>query len=539
MRDLAVLVDGDERAILGVDRRVGRCDDVVLLLVGGHPVDLVGGLAVDDPAVRGLDEAVTVHVRVERERADEADVGTLGRLDRAHAAVVRVVDVADGRRHVGAAARARLVAGKAARAEGREATLVREAGKRVGLVHELRELRGAEELLDGRHDRTDVDEALRRDVVDVLGGHALTYDALHAAHADAELVGNELAHRADATVAEVVDVVGLLGGVAGVEGQQVAQRRDDVLGREHGLGVFDVEAKLLVDLVATHLGEVVALGVEVQAVEEAAGGVDRGRLAGALTLVDLDEGVLARLGDVTLERGAHDVGVTEQGDDLVVALGDAEGAEQQRGALATLAVDGDDELATLVDLELEPGTAGGDELHAMNLHAVVHLGGEVHARRADKLRHHDALGAVDDEGAALGHEREVAHEDELLLDLARLLVDEANVDQKRGLIGDVLGTALAHGVSGVTKLVLAEGDLHGAGAVLDGRGLGKRLGKALGHETLERFLLDGDEVGELHRGRDLGEANAIGLLCGGGSRLSGTHQAIPPSTWHRAAVVAI
>ena len=475
---------------------------------------------------------------IQRQRANEADVGALGRLDGAHARVVGVVDVTDGRGDVRAAAGAGLVAGEAARAKRGQATLVREARQRVVLVHELRQLRGAEELLDGGHNRADVDEALRRDVIDVLGGHALAHDALHAAHADAELIGDELADRANAAVAEVVDVVGLLGLVASVQGEQVAKRAHDVLGGENGLGGVDVDAELLVDLVAAHLGEVIALGVEVQAVEQAAGGVDRGRLAGALALVDLDEGVLARLGDVTLERGTDDVGVAEERQDLVVGLGDAEGAQEHRGALTTLAVDGDDELAALVDLELEPGTTGRDELRAVDLDAVVHLGGEVHAGRADELGDDDTLGAVDDERAAVGHEREVAHEDELLLDLARLLVHEAHVDEQRRLVGDVLGTALGDGVGGVTKLVLAEGDLHRAGTVLDGRGLGERLGKTIGHEVLERLLLDGDEVGELHRGGDLGEAHAIVLDCGGGSRLSGTHQAFPPSTWHMAAVVA-
>ena len=47
------------------------------------------------------------------------------------------------------------------------------AGQRVGLVHELGELGGAEELLDGGHDRADVDEALGRDLVDVLGARCV------------------------------------------------------------------------------------------------------------------------------------------------------------------------------------------------------------------------------------------------------------------------------------------------------------------------------------------------------------------------------
>ena len=70
---------------------------MVLFLIGGHPVDLVGGDAVLDLTVRGLNEAVLVHASVQRQGADQADVGAFGRLDGAHTRVVRVVNVADGR----------------------------------------------------------------------------------------------------------------------------------------------------------------------------------------------------------------------------------------------------------------------------------------------------------------------------------------------------------------------------------------------------------------------------------------------------------
>ena len=83
-----------ERAV-GVDRRVGLGDDVVLFLVGGHVADLVGDLAVLDHAVRRLDEAVRVDAGERAERTDEADVRAFRRLDRAHAAVVAEVHVAD------------------------------------------------------------------------------------------------------------------------------------------------------------------------------------------------------------------------------------------------------------------------------------------------------------------------------------------------------------------------------------------------------------------------------------------------------------
>ena len=431
------------------------------------------------------------------------------------------------------------MAGKAAGAQGREATLVREAGQRVGLVHELRQLGGAVELLDGRHDRTDVDQRLRRDVIGVLRGHALAHDSLHTAHANTELVLDKLAHGAHATVAKVVNVVGVLGLITGVEGQEVAESRHNVLAGDHALVGIDIKAELLVDLVAANASQVVALRVEVEAVEQRACGVDGGRLAGALTAVDLEKGVLARGRNVALDGRADNVGVAEEREDFVVGLGDAKGTQERRRALATLAVDGDHKVAALVDLELKPCAARGNELNAVDENARVHLGGKVHARRADQLGDHDALGAVDDEGAAIGHEREVAHEDELLLDLASLLVNETHIHEEGGLVGEVLGAAFGQTVGRVTKLVLAKGHLHGPGRVLNGRELREGLGDAVGHEVLERVLLDGDEVGQLHRRGDFAKALArSGDLRFSKRSLCGRHQAFPPSKGWKAAIVA-
>ncbi len=196
-------------------------------------------------------------------------------------------------------------------------------------------------------------------------------------------------------------------------------------------------------------------------------------------------------------------------------------------------------MAALIDLELEPGAAGGDELGAVREDAVVHLGGEVHARGADELRDDHALGAVDHERSALGHEREVAHEDELLLDLAGLFVDEAHIDEERGLVGDVLRAALRDGMRGITELVVAEGHLHGLGGVLDRGELGEGLSKAVAHEVLERLLLNGNQVRQLHRRGDLAEGPTAGMAHRFGERsLCGRHQAFPPSKGWKAAIVA-
>ena len=118
-----------------------------------------------------------------------------------------------GRMHV-AHFEAGALAGQTARPERREAALVGDLGERVGLVHELRELRGAEELAHRRRRRLGVDQVLRHDRVDIDRRHALLDRPLHAQQADAVLVLHQLADRAHAAVAEIVDVVDLALAVA-------------------------------------------------------------------------------------------------------------------------------------------------------------------------------------------------------------------------------------------------------------------------------------------------------------------------------------
>jgi hypothetical protein len=116
---------------------------------------------------------------------------------------------------------------------------VGEARQRVHLVHELRQLGGSEELLDGRDHRADVDQRLWGDRLDVLGGHALAHHALHAAEADAHLVLDQLAHRADAAVGEVVLVVEAVAGLLLHQVQQVADGGQHLVGAQRATAPTD------------------------------------------------------------------------------------------------------------------------------------------------------------------------------------------------------------------------------------------------------------------------------------------------------------
>ena len=152
---------------------------------------------------------------------------------------------------------------------------------------------------------------------------------------------------------------------ASVESNDVLDRRDDILEVEHALTERAFETKLLVDLVAADLREVVALVIEVEVVEHRLASIAAGRFARALLAVDVHEGLVLRLDLVLLARGTHRFEFAELLED--VALGHAERLEEGRHGLLALTVDAHTNLVALVDLEFEPCAARGDDLRAKDV----------------------------------------------------------------------------------------------------------------------------------------------------------------------------
>ena len=312
----------------------------------------------------------------------------------------------------------------------------------------------------------------------------------------------------------MVDVVRAAQAV--VQLDEVADDDGDVLTGDGALDLGQLDAhavghgaELLVELVAAHAPEVVATEVEEERLDELLGVVAGGRVAGAQLLVDLDEGLHARARGVPLERLADvaDLAVVhlgEEGQHLVVGLV-ANGAQELGGLELALAVDLHVELVAGGRLELQPGTAIGDDLGAVQAATRVGvLGGRVvDARGAHQLTDHDALGAVDDERAALGHGREVAHVDALLELLARLLDVQLDVHVERLAVGQVASAALELVVLGLAELVLVEVQVHGlAGEVRDGADLVEQVPQAVLDEPVVGGALKLDQVGD---GQDLGD----------------------------------
>ena len=286
----------------------------------------------------------------------------------------------------------------------------------------------------------------------------------------------------------------------------------------------DLGSELAVELVAADARQVVAAVLEERVAEVGAGRLDGGRLARAGPLVDLDQCFVLGRGDVALlvpltfeEVELGDEPLEEAGG---VGLVEAERAQQREDAEATLAGDagaaGDVLAGTLLDVELHPLTAvrvdrALDELVLGQVAEAVALARlEDDAGAAHELRHDDALGAVDDERALLGHRRKVAHEHGLLFDLTGVAVHEPGAHEDRRAVGHVLLLALLHRELGRRAQVLVEGvelelELERLGEVLDRADVAERLREPFFEEPLEALALDRDQVGEFERFVQVGE----------------------------------
>ena len=172
---LLTRLDGvaDEAAFV-VQRSIPLSHDQVFLFLCGIVLQRIVG-EVHTPllylAVGGGDEAEVIDLGVDTERGDQTDVWSFWRLDRTETAVVGIVYVTD--------LEAGTLTRQTARAEGREAALVRDLGQRVRLIHELRQRVRPEEGVHDRGQGLGVDQISGDEDLIVADVHTLTDGAGH------------------------------------------------------------------------------------------------------------------------------------------------------------------------------------------------------------------------------------------------------------------------------------------------------------------------------------------------------------------------
>ena len=342
-------------------------------------------------------------------------------------------------------------------------------------------------------------------VMQVTADDILRLQRVVGQHADDVPVLQPDVHAVDTAVLDGKCQLGIDGRPGGAE-QLAGQRRDDIVCR-HLPGDTSGDRHLLVELVPTHGCDVVPLRIKEIIVNQHLGGFHQRRLAGAQSLVDLLERLHMGSGMVLggkilalvlLERDLQPVVLTQQLIDLLAGLGAQCADEHGDRHLAGL-VHPDVHHAVDIRLVLQPCAAVGDDLRGKNrLTRLVDVAGVVHAGRTDDLGHNDALGAVDDKGARLGHEWELTHKDIRLLDLAGLLIRQPDVDlEGRGVV-DVPLLALLHGIVGlVAQRVGDELDKKIAGKVGNGGHLMQDLGQSLPEEPGVGAGLDLHQIRQL------------------------------------------
>ena len=160
-------------------------------------------------------------------------------------------------------------------------------GKRIVLIHKLRELAGAEKLFDGRRDRLGVDQILRHQAFTLRHGEPLFDGTLDAHQPYTELIFSHFADGPDAPVAKVINVVHYALAVADTD--QSANNIDNVFLVEGRGTDLVLSAQPSVELHSAHGREIVSLGREKQILEEVFRRLFSGRLSRSHHAVDLNE----------------------------------------------------------------------------------------------------------------------------------------------------------------------------------------------------------------------------------------------------------
>ncbi len=217
---------------------------------------------------------------------------------------------------------ARAIAAQTAWPEGRETALVRQLRERIRLIHELRELRAAEEVANHRAQRLRIDQLLRRHAVDVdvEQGHALLHETLRAGETDAALIGEQFAHGPDAAAAEVIDVVERA--FAAAQTDQILDRADEILVGHDALAEIDVDPELLVDLVTANAAEIVFFRIEKETLQERFGVRHRRRIARTQLAINVLQRLFLVVRRIFLQR-LHDGVVVRDVDHFYARYGPA------------------------------------------------------------------------------------------------------------------------------------------------------------------------------------------------------------------------
>ena len=348
----------------------------------------------------------------------------------------------------------------------------------------------------------------------VFIGDRLEIDGIVAddpvAHFARALVGYEHVYGVDARILDLERL--LFGDLLPFRDDQLARFGIEQIVRGNAPGKPVCDVQFFIEFISADLDHVVTAGIEKEVVQMLAHGLVGGDFAGAQTPVQFDQAVLLALCGILFDGC---------GDHLIVAenIGDgdvrpeAEGAQKDGRADLSFPVDVHPHDALRILFEFQPGAAVGDDRGFEHFPAgLVLFRLVIRAGRADQLRNDDALRAVNDKGAVLRHQREIAHKDVLIDDFFLHLIDKAHFYPKRHGIGRVAVAALFFVILGlVSEFVTEKIQFEMVGVVGNGREIFEHFAHALFDERAVRILLDLYEVRNVDDLIDLAEFPSLCL----------------------------
>ena len=289
----------DKLSIL-VERPVGLGDDQVLLFDGRQVSHLVEYAAPFDHAVGCFDETEFIHPGEGAEGDNQSDVRTLRGFNGADSAVVCGMDITD--------LETRPLSRQSPGAKSRQSPFVRNLGQRIRLIHELRKLAAAEEFIHHGRNGLCIDEIVGHHGFDVLQAHLLLDGAFHTHQTDPVLILDQFPYGTDPAIAQMVNVVHAAFRNAVFQVDQILDRCQDVFVTQYRHARRNVQPQFVIHLRAAHVGKIITVRLEKEAVEEFMRGLRRGGVTGPQAPVYFDDRILSRL-DPVHQKGIPNGGI--------------------------------------------------------------------------------------------------------------------------------------------------------------------------------------------------------------------------------------
>ncbi len=264
-------------------------------------------------------------------------------------------------------------------------------------------------------------------------------------------------------------------------------------------------AELLIIFIAAKAAKIVSLRVKEQVVQVGQRALYCRRLAGAQLAVYLKQSLIAvglRVGlngTVTLKDSLVEPFVVSEKISYLLVGAKAQSPDEYSQRDLSVFVDTNPCAAVGVHFVLEPCASVRDDLRFEQVCSrFILIAGEINSGRTHQLRNDNTLRAVYNKRSAVGHEREIAHEDLAFLDLARFGVCKPCHHHKTCRVGYVALLALRNGIFQIiVEAVINKGHLKCSVIVRDRRHFAEYLPQTLIQKPVVRILLNLDKVGHI------------------------------------------